>query len=251
VAHSSRPRFLPDAEGKDCHVAIDPCPSPYRESSPSISDTAQPTPIPVASFTYRVGEGRWDWSDEVYGLHGFTRGEVVPTAELLLAHSHPADRESVAAFLSAVPTTSGEPLVCRYRIVDAAQRERTVVVFANDIPDAHGRVSAIEGVFADVTKRVREEVQELAQAAIDGATASRSVIDEAKGVLMGRYGLGADEAFDVLRVLSSHTNCKVRTLATQLIEVLTRQPPVDEAVVLKDLESALGQGDDGDQVRGE
>ena len=232
-------------------MAVDPCPSPYRESSPSISDTAQPTPIPVASFTYRVGEGRWDWSDEVYGLHGFTRGEVVPTAELLLAHSHPADRESVAVFLSAVPTTSGEPLVCRYRIVDAAQRERTVVVFANDIPDAHGRVSAIEGVFADVTKRVREEVQELAQAAIDGATASRSVIDEAKGVLMGRYGLCADEAFDVLRVMSSHTNCKVRTLATQLIEVLTRQPPVDEAVVLKDLESALGQGEDGDQVRGE
>jgi hypothetical protein len=214
-----------------------------------VSDTTQPAPIPVASFTYRVGEGRWDWSDEVYALHGFTRGEVVPTAELLLAHSHPADRESVAAFLSAVPTASGEPLVCRYRIVDAAQKQRTVVVFANDVPDAQGRVSVIEGVFADVTKRVREEVQELAQAAIDGATASRSVIDEAKGVLMGRYGLCADEAFNVLKVLSSHTNCKVRTLATQLIDLLTRERPVDEAVVLKDLASALGER--GDQVRGE
>jgi ANTAR domain/PAS fold len=216
-----------------------------------MSDAAQPTPIPVASFTYRVSEGRWDWSDEMFGLHGFARGEVVPTAELLLAHSHPADRESAAALLSAVPTTSGEPIVCRYRIIDAAQKQRTVVVFANPIPDAHGRLSAIEGVFAEVTKQVRDQVQEAAQVAIEGATASRSVIDEAKGVLMGRYGLGADEAFDVLRVLSSHTNCKVRTLATRLIEALTRQPAVDEAVVIKDLESALDQREDGDQVRGE
>jgi hypothetical protein len=172
----------------------------------------------------------------------------VPTGELLLAHSHPADRESVAAFLSALPTTRDEPLVCRYRIVDAAQQERTVVVFANAILDAHGRPSAIEGVFADVTKQVRHDVQEVAQVAIDGAIASRSVIDEAKGVLMGRYGLCADEAFDVLRVLSSHTNCKIRTLATQLIEVLTRQPPVDEAVVLKDLQSALHPREDRDPV---
>ena len=112
-------------------------------------------------------------------------------------------------------------------------------------------MSVIEGVFADVTKRVRDEVQEVAQAAIDGATASRSAIDEAKGVLMGRYGLCADEAFDVLRVLSSRTNCKVRTLATQLIDVLTRQPPVDEAVVLKDLASALGQGEGRREVHGE
>jgi ANTAR domain/PAS fold len=212
-------------------------------------DRPEPASIPVASFTYRVCEDRWDWSDEVYALHGFTRGEVVPSTELLLAHSHPADRESVAAFLSALSTTTDEPLVCRYRIIDAVQKQRTVVVFANALPSAQGRVSAIEGVFADVTRQVRDEVQEAAQGAIDSATASRSVIDEAKGVLMGRYGLGADEAFNVLKVLSSHTNCKVRTLATQLIDLLTRERPVDEAVVLKDLASALGEG--GNPVRGE
>jgi ANTAR domain/PAS fold len=216
-----------------------------------VSDTVEPAPIPVATFTYRVGDDRWDWSDEIYALHGFTRGEVVPTAELLLSHSHPANRESVAAFLGALPTTTDEPLVCRYRIIDAAQKQRTVVVFANGIPDPHGRVSVIEGVFADVTKRVRDEVQEAARVAIDSATASRSVIDEAKGVLMGRYGLCPDEAFHVLKVLSSHTNCKVRTLAAQLIDVLTRQPPVDEAVILNDLESFLHAGEDDDPVPAE
>ena len=208
--------------------------------------------MPVAAFTFRAGENCWDWSEEMYGLHGFTRGEVVPTTELLLAHTHPEDRESVAALVSAVPTTQGEPLVRRYRIIDANQKQRTVVVFADAAHDAQKRVTAVDFVMADVTKQVRGEIREATQAAVDGATASRSVIDEAKGVLMGRYGLCADEAFNVLRVLSSHTNCKVRTLATQLIEVLTRQPPVDEAVVLEDLESALGEGgEDRDQVPGE
>jgi hypothetical protein len=205
----------------------------------------------VASFTYRVHEDSWDWSDEIYTLHGFTRGDVVPTTEVLLAHTHPADRESVAALLSAVLTAHGEPLVGRYRIIDTAQEQHTVVVFANAIPGADGAVGAIEGVLADVTRQVRGEVQEVAQAAIDSATASRSVIDEAKGVLMGRYGLCPDEAFNVLKILSSHTNCKVRTLAKRLIDALTQRPPVDQALVLKDLQGALGEGDDRDQVSGE
>ena len=216
-----------------------------------MSEATQPTPMPVASFTYRAGENRWDWSDEMYRLHGFTRGEVVPTTELLLAHTHPEDRESVAALVCAVPTRQGEPFVRRYRIIDATQKERTVVVFADAAHDAQKRVTAVDFVMADVTKQVRGEIREATQAAVDGATASRSVIDEAKGVLMGRYGLCADEAFNVLRVLSSHTNCKVRTLATQLIELLTPQPPVDKAVVLEDLESALGEGgEDRDEVPG-
>lgn len=209
----------------------------------------RPAPIPVASFTYRVREVRWDWSEGIYALHGFTRGDVVPTTELLLAHTHPADRESVAAFLGAVCTARDEPLVCRYRILDAAQKQRTVVVFANTITSADGGLSAVEGVFADVTKQVRDDVQEVARVAIDSAAASRSVIDEAKGVLMGRYGLGRDEAFNVLKVLSSHTNRKVRTLAAQLIDLLTQERHADEAAVLVDLASTLGDAED--RVHGE
>jgi hypothetical protein len=204
----------------------------------------QPAPIPVASFTYWVGDARWEWSDEVYALHGFLHGDVVPTTELLLAHSHPDDREMLAAFLTALRTTTDEPLVCRYRITDAAQKQRTVVVFANAAPTVNGGGGAVEGVFADVTKQVRDDVQEVARVSIDSAAASRSVIEEAKGVLMGRYGLCPDEAFNVLKVLSSHTNCKVRALAAQLIDLLTPEPHVDEAVVLKDLEATLDEGED-------
>jgi hypothetical protein len=199
----------------------------------------QATRVPVATFTYWVGEERWDWSDDVYRLHGFVRGEVVPTTKLLLAHIHPDDRESVTADLRAV-LTDGEPLVCRYRIIDAVQHQRTVVVFANPSRDRRGQGRAIEGVMADVTRQVRGDIQEATTAAVAEVTASRSVIDEAKGVLMGRYGLSDVEAFNVLRVLSSHTNCKVRALAQQLVVLLTQcRTPVDEATVVEDLASVL------------
>jgi ANTAR domain/PAS fold len=204
----------------------------------------KPRLVPSAAFTYWVGEDRWEWSDDLYRLHGFVRGEVVPTTELLLAHAHADDRESVMACFAAT-VTDGEPFVCRYRIIDADQRHHTVVAFASASGCADTGVRVIEGVMADVTEQLRGDIKEATTAAVDGVTASRTVIDEAKGVLMGRYGLSADEAFNVLRLLSSHTNCKVRTLAGQLIGLLTTNPvPIDERVVVKDLEGALREADE-------
>jgi GAF domain-containing protein len=45
------------------------------------------------------------------------------------------------------------------------------------------------------------------------ALASRDVIGQAKGILMERYKLSADEAFDMLRKASQHLNVKLRTIA--------------------------------------
>ena len=195
--------------------------------------------MPFAPFSYWVREDRWEWSDALYQLHGFGRGDVLPTTELLLAHTHPDDRESVRARLAAA-VTAGEPLVCRHRIIDAGQRQHTVVAFASASRGADGQVHVIEGVMADVTEQVRADIAEATKAAVDGVTENRTSIDEAKGLLMGRYGLSADEAFNVLKILSSHTNCKVRFLARQLIGLLTPgQMPIEERVVIKDLEGAL------------
>jgi GAF domain-containing protein len=49
------------------------------------------------------------------------------------------------------------------------------------------------------------------------AMASRAPIEQAKGILMQRYGLGPDAAWDVLRRLSNVLNTKVRDLAAALI----------------------------------
>ena len=50
------------------------------------------------------------------------------------------------------------------------------------------------------------------------ALSSRSVIDQAKGILMARHGYDADKAFAALSELSQQENVKVRDLALLLTE---------------------------------
>lgn len=57
------------------------------------------------------------------------------------------------------------------------------------------------------------------------AMASRTVIDQALGILMGELRCSADEAFAHLRRTSQDTNTKLRDVAMALITRTTRQPP--------------------------
>ncbi|GAA0929944.1 GAF and ANTAR domain-containing protein [Pseudonocardia zijingensis] len=49
------------------------------------------------------------------------------------------------------------------------------------------------------------------------ALSSRSVIDQAIGIVMGRERCSADQAFDVLRKVSQQRNVKLRRVATELV----------------------------------
>ena len=51
---------------------------------------------------------------------------------------------------------------------------------------------------------------------LQAALESRDVIGQAKGILMARQGLSADEAFDVLRRASQRTNRKLRDVAAEV-----------------------------------
>ena len=55
------------------------------------------------------------------------------------------------------------------------------------------------------------------------AMASRSVIEQAKGILMGARGCTADEAFDVLVGLSQTSNRKLREVAEALVAEAVRK----------------------------
>lgn len=55
------------------------------------------------------------------------------------------------------------------------------------------------------------------------AVTTRTVIGQAQGILMERFDLSADRAFEVLVRLSSHQNIKLHRVATQLVE--TRDVP--------------------------
>jgi hypothetical protein len=57
------------------------------------------------------------------------------------------------------------------------------------------------------------------------AMASRNLIGQAQGILMERYGLDADRAFDYLRRISQDHNRKLLTVAGEIVD--TRQLPSD------------------------
>lgn len=86
--------------------------------------------------------------------------------------------------------------------------ERATAALAAELP-------AVGVVLANVHEyaRARTEVDQLRE-----AVTHRAVIEQAKGMLAARTGVTPEEAFGQLRVLSSHTNTKVRTLAQQVVD---------------------------------
>lgn len=68
------------------------------------------------------------------------------------------------------------------------------------------------------------DVQEFA-GQMKAAVQSRSVIDQALGVITGQRRCSADEAFGVLRSASQHRNMKLRDLCTELITRVSGGPP--------------------------
>jgi len=64
---------------------------------------------------------------------------------------------------------------------------------------------------ASEIERLTEQV-----AGLEVALLTRDIIGQAKGILMERYRITADEAFDRLRTASQHKNRKVRDLAEEL-----------------------------------
>jgi PAS domain-containing protein/putative methionine-R-sulfoxide reductase with GAF domain len=75
--------------------------------------------------------------------------------------------------------------------------------------------AAVAGVLQSVAER--ESMQALA-ANLERALTSRAAIDQAKGMIMARLGVDADEAFARLVKLSSRLNIKVRDLAALMVE---------------------------------
>ena len=70
---------------------------------------------------------------------------------------------------------------------------------------------------------------------LETALSSRSVIDQAIGVLMAQQRCTAEEAFDLLRAHSQNSQRKLRDLAADLITRVSGQPPEPATPSLADL----------------
>jgi AmiR/NasT family two-component response regulator len=56
---------------------------------------------------------------------------------------------------------------------------------------------------------------------MQAAMQSRAVIDQARGIIMGRNRCSADEAFTILVTMSQRRNIKLRTLAQNIVDQTT------------------------------
>lgn len=181
---------------------------------------------PVGYFDYLVPADRWVWSEGVFELHGYAPDSVLPTTELTLRHKHPEDTARTFEVLENAIATGGT-FSCYHRIIDVHERVRSVLSVGRAVTGEDGSVERVTGFFVDLTDLRRAETQAEVESALAVIARTRTVIDQAKGMLMLATGCDGEEAFNVLRTYSSHKNIKLHLLAQQLVEAGTRPQPDD------------------------
>jgi len=85
-----------------------------------------------------------------------------------------------------------------------------------------GELFAVPAAVSVHNAQVLAQTQRLA-GQLEHALTSRSVIDQAMGVLMSRSGASAGEAFDRLRAMSQAQHLKLHQVATTLVDEAVRR----------------------------
>lgn len=92
------------------------------------------------------------------------------------------------------------------------------------LDDALVAMFAAQATVALANARMYTQAVTLSQQ-LEQALVSRAPIEQAKGVLMARYGYTDDEAFDHLRQLSQRRNVKLRDVAVEITNSVRRTAP--------------------------
>jgi AmiR/NasT family two-component response regulator len=114
-----------------------------------------------------------------------------------------------------------------------------IALLSADEP-AYVREAARRGVFAYIVDTTPDELQAALDITLErfreyhklqGAFGRRVVIEQAKGILMGRHAIDADAAFHILRDQSQRTGQKLADLAAALVDshrlLHSREEPPD------------------------
>jgi hypothetical protein len=158
------------------------------------------------------------WSDEIYSIHGYRPGDIVPTLDLTLAHKHPEDLPRIQA-LNADLFAHGGRVAIYHRLIDAHSHEHTVLTAGEAVLDQAGRLSIVSGLMLDLTSTIHGETELDAREAVQGALGTRETIANAAGILIGRLGIGSAEAFELLVSYSNNRNIKLASVANGLVSL--------------------------------
>lgn len=183
----------------------------------------------VGSFCFWFIDQRWEWSDDVYRMHGYEPGAVVPTTQLVMSHKHPDDLAGVQELLDQALHTGGS-FSSRHRFFDTGGDEHSVIVVADRMLDEAGAVVGTSGYYVDVTETLEENRRDVLDVTLPKVVEARAEIEQAKGALRLVYGINDEQAFNLLRWLSQQNNTKLRALATQLVAELDTLTSVTPAL---------------------
>lgn len=172
----------------------------------------------AGTFRYDVQSGELQWSEEIYVIYGYHRGDVVPTVGLALWHQHPDDRARCREIFAEV-CRAGGLFATYHRLVDARRREHRVLTSGEGRLDSDGKLRFVDGYILDLTRTLQLETDRSARDAVAGAIGTRGLIEQAKGILMGILHIGSDAAFDLLSAYSQHHNIKIAHAAAAIVRL--------------------------------
>lgn len=178
---------------------------------------------PTGTFQYIFATDTFHWSDEMFTMHGYEPGEIVPTFELGQSHVHPQMRESSAAFWAEAKELDG-PLSAYLTLRDRNGKDFQTLVVGGPLLEGGERVG-VWGLLIDLTHSIDADSHRLANEAVAASVAKRSIIDQAKGILAARMGISVKDAFDVMSQHSQDTNQKVNIIAQDIVNALGDRIP--------------------------
>jgi hypothetical protein len=174
---------------------------------------------PTGLVEYSFADDRFHWSDGLYRIYGYERGDVVPSMEMALAHIEPEDRETVQAYWDHV-SSHGGPSSIYISIRDRKDRQHKLLLTADYILDGSTPVG-VWGAVADITQSIHTDRHQLATEAVAASARNRDFIEQAKGILMGKTGISADRAYELMNQMSQDKNLKVHAIARDIINRAT------------------------------
>ncbi len=112
----------------------------------------------VGSFAWHVPSDSIHWSDELYRILGYVKGETVPSQEAFFAAIHPDDRQHVKD-VAARSVANGVGDECYFRIVRPDGTVRHARMNGSPLFDSDGRPARFVGAVLDQTDRVAAEAE--------------------------------------------------------------------------------------------
>jgi GAF domain-containing protein len=178
-----------------------------RDGKPTTTVYTDPTSPEIDSAQYETGSGPC--------MDAFREQRVFRIADTEVDESWTAF--SAAAFDRGVRSTISFPLSVRGSGTGALNLySRKPEAFSDDDED-HGMLFAQQASVALANAQLYDSAYRMTQQLQD-ALVSRAAIDQAKGVLMARNGVSAEEAFGLLRTTSQQENRKLRDVAQEIVD---------------------------------